>query len=281
MTCAFPPRRSPRVPCRAPASGLPPAGGSAAGTSAGRRYRCAPGWRAEIAILGTRESKTFSTKAEAGAWASERETEIRRGADSGIVVGKSCGDAFDRYLEEVSIHKRGERWERLRLNAIGEVLIGGQKIKDIKLANVTPELLGVWRDQRMTGESKVTGATVNRELNLLSHVFTTARKEWKWLAGSPTSDVRRPKPAASRERIPTEDEIERLCNALGFAGEPVTTKSQAVAVAYLFAIETAMRAGEICGLMPAWINGAVAGLRRGTTVRHYHSLARCPVPQSA
>lgn len=137
----------------------------------------AGGWRAEIAILGTRESKTFSTKAEAAAWASERETEIRRGADGGIVVGKSCGDAFDRYLEEVSIHKRGERWERLRLHAIGEVLIGGQKIKDIKLANVTPELLGAWRDQRMTGKSKVTGATVNRELNLLSHVFTTARKE--------------------------------------------------------------------------------------------------------
>lgn len=209
------------------------------------------GWRAEIAIHGTRESKTFSTKAEAAAWASERETEIRRGADNGIVVGKSCGDAFDRYLEEVSIHKRGERWERLRLNAIGEVVIGGEKIKDIKLANVTPELLGAWRDQRMTGESKVNGATVNRELNLLSHVFTTARREWKWLAASPTNDVRRPKPAASRERIPTEDEIERLCNALGFADEPVTTKSQAAAVAYLFAIETAMRAGEICGLMPA------------------------------
>ena len=76
------------------------------------------GWRAAIAILGTRESKTFHTKAQATAWASERETNIRRGANSGIVIGKSCGDAFDRYLEEVSIHKRGERWEWLRLHAI-------------------------------------------------------------------------------------------------------------------------------------------------------------------
>ena len=95
----------------------------------------AGGWRAEIAILGTRESKTFSTKAEATAWASERKTEIRRGADSGIVLGKSCGEAFDRYLEEVSIQKCSERWERLRLNAIGEVVIGGQKIRDIKHLN--------------------------------------------------------------------------------------------------------------------------------------------------
>lgn len=109
------------------------------------------------------------------------------------------------------------------------MVIGGRKIRDIKLANVTPELLGAWRDQRMTGESKVSGATMNRELNRPSHAFTTARKEWKWLADSPRSDVRRPKAAASRERIPTEDEIERLCNALGFAGKPVMTKSQAVA----------------------------------------------------
>lgn len=64
------------------------------------------GWRTAIAILGTRESKTSHTKAEAVAWASERETEIRRGTYSGIVIGKSGGDAFDRYLEEVSIHKR-------------------------------------------------------------------------------------------------------------------------------------------------------------------------------
>jgi len=53
------------------------------------------GWRAVVAILRTRECKTFSTEAEA--WASERETEVRRGADSGMVVGKNCGDAFDRY----------------------------------------------------------------------------------------------------------------------------------------------------------------------------------------
>lgn len=58
-----------------------------------------------------------------------------------------------------------------------------------------------------------------------------------------------PKP---RTRLPTEDEIERICLALGYEepGQRVETKSHQVAVAFLVAIESAMRAGEICSL--AW-----------------------------
>lgn len=215
------------------------------------------GWRAEIAIQATRESKTFSTKAEAVSWAGEREAEIRRGAGTGVVIGKTCADAFDRYLDEVSSHKRGQRWEAVRLAAIRRHEIDGVKIEAMLLADMTPDILGKWRDSRLL---TVTGATVNRDLNLLSHVFNTARREWKWISSSPTTDVRRPKGAPPRERLPTEDEIERINNALGFDGQTVSNKSHAVAVAYLFAIESAMRAGEICGLRPEWISGAVAHL---------------------
>lgn len=44
--------------------------------------------------------------------------------------------------------------------------------------------------------------------------------------------------------------------------EPVTTANQRVAVAFLFAIETAMRAGEICSLTPKDISGRSAVLQR-------------------
>jgi hypothetical protein len=67
----------------------------------------------------------------------------------------------------------------------------------MKLADVTPALLGKWRDQRLT---KVLGSSVNRDL---SHVFATAVKEWKWIAKSPTTDVRRPKNPPPRERLYT------------------------------------------------------------------------------
>lgn len=216
-------------------------------------------WRAQIYVMGVRESRTCPTKAKAVAWAALRETEIREGAASGVQRDRTVDEAFRRYEKEVSVHKLGFRWEAIRLAAIGRMKIDGVELKEMRLYQVTPDTLGKLRDQRLTVD-KVKGATVNRDFNLLSHVFSTARKEWKWIATSPTTDVRRPKNSAARDRIPTQDEIDRLCLALGFDDEPVTTKMQAAAVAYLFAFETAMRAGEICALLPHWISGAVAHL---------------------
>lgn len=220
------------------------------------------GWRAQVAIQGVRESRTLSTKAEAIAWATSRETEIRSGKTTGIQTGRTVGDAFDRYEKEVSAEKRGKRWEVLRLAAIGDWTIDGKPFRDMKLVDATSEVLGRWRDHRINTD-EVSGSTVNRELNLMSHVFTTAVREWKWIMGSPTTDVRRPKESAPRDRLYTDDEIERICFALGFdlgGDELAETVSQRIAVAFLFAIETAMRAGEICGLMPQYVAGRVATL---------------------
>jgi integrase len=221
-------------------------------------------WRVQISIKGVRESATFSTKAEATAWAAKRETEIREDKASGVQRGKTVADAFGRYEKEVSVHKPGKRWEILRMNAIGATEIDGTAIKDMKLQDVTSDLLGRWRDRRLTID-KVTGSTVNRELTLLSHVFATAAKEWKWIAASPTTDVRRPKESPPRDKLYTDDEIKRICLALGFdldGLEIVESVNQRVAVAFLFAIETAMRAGEICALMPQDVSGVVATLHR-------------------
>lgn len=230
--------------------------------------KTAAGHQAQIAITGApREAKSFSTKAEAKAWAAERETEIRRGIKSGVQQGRTVDEAFRRYEKDVSVHKPGKRWEAIRLAAIGAMTIGGVKISDMQLADVTSDTLGQLRDQRMKVD-KVKGATVNREFNLLSHVFSTAVKEWKWLAKSPTTDVRRPKAEESRDRLPTDDEIKRVCFALGFdldGDEIVTTKSHAVAVMLLFAVETAMRSGEACLLEPGWVRENVAHLPAAVT----------------
>ena len=225
------------------------------------------GWRAQVAVQGVRESRTLSTKAEAVAWATARETDIRVGKTTGIQAGKTVGQAFDRYEKDVSARKRGHRFEALRLAAIGEWKIEdgpfrGIPFRDLLLLNATSDVLGKWRDHRLNVD-KVTGSTVNRELNLLSNVFTVAAKEWKWIAVSPTTDVRRPKESKPRDRLYTDDEIERICFALGFDlgdEQQATTVSQRVAVAFLFAIETAMRAGEICGLRPRDVVGRVATL---------------------
>jgi integrase len=222
------------------------------------------GWRAQIAIKGTRESKVFSTKAEAVSWAGKRETEIREGEATGIQKGHTLDDAFQRYEKDVSAHKRGKRFEILRMGAISRYEIAGAKLGDMKLADITSDILGRWRDQRLTVD-KVKGSSVNRDLNLLSHIFASATKEWKWIAKSPTTDVRRPADPQARDRLYSDDEIARICFALGFDQEETelaTTGYQRVAVAFLFAIETAMRAGEICGLMDTDIVGRTATLQQ-------------------
>lgn len=216
------------------------------------------GWRAEISVLGTRESETFSTKAEAVAWAAERESQLRRSDASDIILGKTCLQAFERYRDEVSVHKKGERWEAIRLAAIASHPVAGKKLGEYLIAEVTSDILGQWRDMRL---KTVLGSTVNRDLNLISHVFTTARREWKWAAKSPTADVRRPKDPPPRDRLISQEEIERICLALGYDGE-ITNTSSVVAAAFLFAVETGMRSGEILSLTPERITGSVAHLPR-------------------
>lgn len=232
------------------------------------------GWRAQVATLGVRESKVFSTKAEASTWAALREAEIRSGKTTGIQASRTLGEAFRRYEKEVSVHKDGHRWEVLRLNAIGRFKINDVELENMRLVDVTSDVLGQWRDYRLNvdgtkGSHKgVVGSTINRELNLISHVFTCATKEWKWIAERPTTNVRRPKESEHRERLYTEDEIKRLCFAMGFdlgGEEEVATVSQRVAASFLFALETAMRAGEICNLVPEDIVGRVAKVRKSKT----------------
>jgi len=137
------------------------------------------GWRVQVAIQGIRESRMFSTKAEATTWAAQRETEIRTEKATGVQRGRTVDDAFRRYEKEVSAHKRGHDKEVIRLNAIGRMAVDDTPLKDWKLADVTPEVLGRWRDHRLNVD-KVLGSSVNRDLNLLSHVF---RSEGMEMAG--------------------------------------------------------------------------------------------------
>lgn len=175
------------------------------------------GWQVQIAIKGTCEAKTFPTKVEATSWAAERETEIRKQHLTGIDLSKTVGDAFDRYAAEVSIRKKKPpTWERNRLNAIGSHEMRKQKISSIPLHAMTSDMWGQWRDHRLNVD-KVATSTVNRDFSLISNVYTVARREWKWISASPTTDVRRPKDPASREQRISQDEIDRITLASGFA----------------------------------------------------------------
>lgn len=206
-------------------------------------------WQHRIMIKGVRTSGTFDTKAAALAW----EADKRTAKSGGGATNQTCADAFDKYEREVSKGKKGYRWESLRLAAFKRSSLGPILMRDID----TPHI-AAWRDERL---KTVQGSTVQREMNLLSNVFTLARKEWKWITNSPTTDVRRPKENKPRFRRITENEIALMCRALGWSEKAPETKQQRIAAAFLFAIETGMRAGEICALAKGDVSGRVAFVR--------------------
>jgi integrase len=199
------------------------------------------GWRAEVQRSGQRKSATLPTKAEAVNWAAKEEGDIlaqRRG----LFPRKTLAEAFKRYLEEVSPNKRGERAEGLRLAAIERDFqkLAGKVISDIK----TPDLVE-WRKARL---AKVTPGSVRRDANLLRNVFSVARDEWHWCGESPFKGFKVPSDNPPRTRRVSPREVKKVCRWLGYRTGRVERKQQEVAFAFLLALRTGMRAGELLSL---------------------------------
>lgn len=207
-------------------------------------------WQAQIFMKGVRDSETKPTKTEVKDWAAAREHEIKTAVvkmPSSVTVAK----ILERYEIEVSIKKRGVVWEQGQIKRMLKKPMARLKVQDVQKADVR-----AWRDQRV--KDGVKGSTIHREWNLFSNVFAHARDEWEVVAVNPFTGVKRPDDSPPRDRLVTHDEIEQLCSAAGFNGVPTmgqpTTLRQRSCLAFLFAVETAMRAGEICKLTMAMVD---------------------------
>lgn len=215
----------------------------------GQRYR------ARMRVGGQDLSQTFRTKAEANEWVAQQTLDHAAGK-LGRVPDKLFADLICRYRDEVTSSKDGARWEQLRFAALlGEPLAGGvQRDSDplvqVRLLDLGPEHFAAWRDRRLL---KVSAATVLREWNMLSAACTRAVREWRWLHENPMRQVSRPAAPQPRSRRVTDDEISKITYVCGYQPDiQLKTMQVRVAAAFLFAIETAMRAGEICALK--WID---------------------------
>lgn len=192
-------------------------------------------WQAQIARNGIRKSSSFATKREAQDWAARQEYLVTNAESPQTKL--TLKDAFDRYAREESPKRRGERWEVVRLERLSS-----DKIAAKRLADLEPADFADWRDRR---GKEVAPGTVRREIALMSSVLTTARLEWGLISHNPISDIRKPASPPPRDRRVSADEIDKLIKA----GGADLTRAQARAVhAFRFAVETAMRAGEIVGL---------------------------------
>ncbi|MET3929587.1 integrase [Lysobacter sp. OAE881] len=193
-------------------------------------------WRAEVYRDGQRESQTFPTKQQAAAWATQREAEL--GGER--LPEHTVKEALRRYAREVSPTHKGEQWEIARLG-----MMERDELAKVRLPVLRKEHVSDWKRRRL---EKVSPASVRREMTLLMQVLEEARREWGWLHVNPARDVKKPPSPPSRKRRITQDEIDRAVLACGVTELESETASQRVGLAFLLALETAMRAGEILGL---------------------------------
>lgn len=209
-------------------------------------------WEVALCLAGVRRSASFGSKREASEWAASQTLSIKT-VQSGGIPDIPVSALLERYMNEVTPRKRGRAGEALHIARLLR-----DDLARVRLCELKPSHLGAWRDRRL---SQVSAGTVLRDWSLLSHVFTVAVKEWEYLPNNPMKNVSKPKAPPSRDRRISEGEVTRIVLGLGYSkvGEAKTARAR-VAVAFLFALETGMRRGEILGLKWDSVRGNVAHL---------------------
>ena len=187
-------------------------------------------WNAQVARMGVRMSKSFPTKAAAEAWAAQMEHEILA-RQRGQIIRRSLRDA----LQEA---KAGQSHRnQVRLDFFAQSL----PFVDKWLEDVRPADFAAWRDRQLLG---LKASSVNRDLNQLQGVLTRC-VEWGWLHKNPLSGLKRPKDPPPRDRVISWREIRAMLRALDWRPRKPETLQQEVGFAFLIALHTAMRAGEV------------------------------------
>lgn len=200
-------------------------------------------WEASVCVNRKRRSKSFPTKAKAQVWAELEEARLAGTPDEITTLG----EVFERYSEEVSENKPGKKFEQTRIAHF----CATYALADKPIGAVTDLHWIGWRDARL---KQVQGATVTREINLWSAIYTHAMKEWHIVKVNPFATVSRPpKPPPRKQRV-TGDDLDAVLAALDYKGTGRSIQDR-IAMALLFSIETAMRSGEVCSAVWSDLRG--------------------------
>ncbi len=148
---------------------------------------------------------------------------------------KKLGDLVGRYKREITPTKKGATTEEIVLTAFLR-----HPICNIRLDKLSKADFARYRDERL---QQVSGTTLKRQLNTIRHIFNIAKTEWDLpIAENPIQGLRLDARDVRRERRLSEGEYEKLRQAARTRQIPFIEKI------LIFAIETAMRKGEILAL---------------------------------
>lgn len=207
-------------------------------------------WSISIMLNGKREYCTRDTEQECLHWAMARLIEANSTPKEEIEAQRKTvttfHDLFNLYYKAHGKESKSKKYIREQLDSF-EKRFGLLGRKDI--TQITPQDLTHWRNKR---QSEVSDGTVLKEISLYSSVFTFAQKELFILDSNPFFSLKKPRKPKPRNRRILQSEIDKILAELKYeVGNVPRTSSQYVAWAFLFAIETAMRRGEILSIRRA------------------------------
>jgi len=205
------------------------------------RKRGAAQWEVRVRKKGQPTTcKTFETRADAERWAREIEGEIDRGVfvPRGEAESTSLAEALNKYIKEhVSKLSKGDKNSR-HYQALA---IKRRKIASKVLAAIRSKDIADYIKERE--EEGVKASTIRADLAIISTLFNLAIRNWGMESlQNPVARVNKPKLPKGRERRLEEGEETRLLAVCDSEMQNII----------LFALETAMRRGELATL--TWNN---------------------------
>lgn len=203
-------------------------------------------WQARVRRKGQQPvTKSFQNKEDALRWARQLESDMDKGSYTNLVLAErtTFSEVIERYVENVTQSSRSIKEDSYRLRALAR-----HPIAKLKMAELTPIKVAQYRDERL---KIVCPGTVIRELSYFSSIINHARREWGISMVNPIPLVKKPPSTQGRNRILSEDELNRLYAALT---PKIKSSNHWILPLTKFALETAMRRGEILGLRWERIN---------------------------
>ena len=201
-------------------------------------------YRVKIRLRGfPPESATFERLTDARRWAEQTQSEMREGRHfrRRNPQKHTLAELVDRYIRDVLPGKPNSQKKRTAQLEWWKAELGHYRLADVDSAMIVE-----CRDKLARGVTYRGGqrspATVRRYMAALSHVFSLATGEWKWLEDSPMRGVGKPPEPRGRVRFLSDDERARLLEACKESRNPFLYPVT------VLALSTCMRRGEILGL---------------------------------
>jgi len=190
-------------------------------------------WHVQVRKKGwPAQTKTFTHRADAEAWASDIERQMRLGTfvDRSTAEKTTIKDLIGIYREKELPAKRGNHFG----HALGVL---EEHFGKYAVASITSPLVVKFKEKRIA--AGLSASTIRKEINLLSRMLDLGAKEWGiYIPMNPCKMVSRPPAARTRRRRPSGEELDYLYKA---AGKPLQLITR-------FAIATGARLGEILAL---------------------------------